>query len=80
MLFTFFGPSSICAPIPLGHPAVTSSFTTSIESTKTDNYLAEYFTLISSSAVTDTRSSIAVVNSHISATPANLSAHNPSFL
>ena len=59
----------------------------------TDNYSTESFTLVPSSTITDTSSSIAsssttnntapvkstVTSSPISVTPANLSAHNPSF-
>ena len=71
----------------------TTSYTTSInslKSTETDNYSTESFTLVPSSTVSDTSSSVvsssttndtapAKSSSPISVTPANLSAHNPSF-
>jgi hypothetical protein len=72
---------------------VTTTSYTSIQSTETDTYSTESFTVASSSTMTDPSSSTVsssttndtasatstVVVSPISVTPANLSAHNPSF-
>ena len=91
---TSITPVTTITPVSqLSDSTVTTTSYTSIQSTETDTYSTESFTVAPSSTITDPSSSTVsssttndtapatstAVVSPISVTPANLSAHNPSF-